>query len=95
MNVLDITPEVIAEHRTYRKMDLTVIKMGPRRKWATALISVLASRSGGDDHKAKVFRPSKDNVGFRCTCKAAEFERKCWAVKQLEKVAADLNIWGR
>lgn len=88
-------PEVIAEHITYRRADFTIIKMGPKRKWATAFISTIASKSGGDDHRAKIFRPTRENVGFRCTCKAAEFEKKCHAVKFMEKVANDLNIWGR
>ena len=90
-------PEVIAEKFIARrqKLELTLIKMGTRRKWLTQIIAIIPSRSGGDDHKARVFRPGKENVGFRCTCKAAEFERKCWAVKQLEKIAADNNMWGR
>lgn len=88
-------PEIISEHITLNRLAVTLIKMGTRRKWLTQIIAIIPSKSGGEEHKARVFRPGKENAGFRCTCKAAEFNRKCHAVKAVEKVALANKLWGR
>jgi hypothetical protein len=95
MNAVIDNPEIIAEYTTLNRLALTLIKMGTRRKWLTQIIAIIPSKSGGEEHKARVFRPGKNNVGFRCTCKAAEFNRKCHAVKAVERIAEANRLWGR
>lgn len=93
---MDINLEVVAEHYTVgRNLDVTLIKQGPRRRWTSMIQAYVPSKSGGDDHRARIYRPGKPNVGFRCDCKAGQFEKKCHAVKLLEKIADDNNFWGR
>lgn len=94
-----VSPEVTADEYEVEGhgFNITVIKIRESRgrRWASAVVARILSRSEGDEHHARVYRPNGDNVGFRCTCKAAEFSRKCHAVRLVEQIAQDNEFWKR